>query len=502
MKMKMFNKISLIVAIVAFMPIAFTSCKKQLDINHDPNFPTLDEGNPSLVFPVGVLATIGETGGDLAIAGGLLSQYYAQASLAQQYTDVDSYNMPTTNRFVNNPWDLIFPSGLKNFQYVIDHAKASGDWNFYLMGTVMKAYAAQVLVDMYDKIPYFEALKGTGNLNPKFDDGYAIYTDLLAGIDTALNKDFSASTNSAPGKQDLIFGGDMQQWIAFANTLKLKMYLRMVNAHPDVAMAGITSLYNDGATFLTTEAAVTNFTDAPGLDNPCYEMNKRQLNTPNNLRASTTFVSWLTENNDPRIIYYYQGNTTSVNQGDYQTNNANYQAAKTFRNTDHTEATDPVSFISLAESYFLQAEADVRYFGGNNAKSLYDQGVLAAFAETGNSGSSFIAPGGAYEWGNEKEGGVKLDPIAQIIRQKWAALAYGEHGIEAFFEKNRTGFPATSPVYSDNPNYIPGQLVIVKNSVLPAGQMPRRFAFPNSETTINTNSPAFVPITTPVWWGK
>ena len=496
----MLTKKYFILAIVAVM--ATTSCKKHLDINHDPNFPTLDEGNPALVFPVGVLATIGETGGDLAIAGGMLSQYFAQASLAQQYTSIDSYNLPTTDRFVNYPWDIIFPSGLKNFQYVIDHSKASGDWNYYLMGTVMKAYATQVLVDMYDQIPYFEALAGTGNLNPKFDDGFEIYKNLLSSIDTALNKDFSASTNTPPGKQDLIFGGNMQLWKDFANTLKLKMYLRMVNAHADVAQQGITDLHNSGATFLTTQAAVTNFTDAPGLDNPAYEMNKRQLNTPNNLRASTTFVSWLNENSDPRINYYFQGNTTSINQGDYQNNNANYQAAQTFRNTDHTEAIDPVTLISLPESYFLQAEADLRYFGGGNAKNLYDQGVLAAFAETGFDGSSFITPGGKYEWGNEKEGGSALEPLAQIIRQKWAALAYGEHGIEAFFEKNRTGFPATSPVYSDDPGYIPGQLVIVKNSVLPAGQMPKRFVFPNSETTINTNSPALVPITTPVWWGK
>lgn len=500
--MKIVNKRNLIVASLVIVCLAQTSCKKQLDINHDPNFPTLDQGNPSLVFPVGVLATIGETGGDLAIAGGLLSQFFAQASLAQQYTDVDSYNMPTTDRFVNGPWDVMFPSGLKNFQYVIDHSKASGDWNFYLMGTVMKAYTAEVLVDMHDQIPYSEALQGTGNLNPKFDDGYSIYTDLLSSLDTALSKDFSASTNSAPGKQDLVFGGDMQAWKDFANTLKLKMYLRMVNAHPDVAMTGITDLYNNGATFLSRDAAVTNFIDAPGLDNPAYEMNKRQLNTPNNLRASTTFVSWLNDNSDPRIVYYYQGSTTSINQGDYQNNNLQYQAAKTFRNVDHTEATDPVEFISLAESYFLQAEADVRYFGGANAKSLYDQGVLAAFAATGNDGSSFIASGGPYEWGNEKEGGVTLGAIEQIIRQKWASCAFGCHGIEAFFEKNRTGFPATSPVYSDDPSYIPGQLVIVKNSVLPPGQVPKRFAFPYSETTINSNSPAAVPTTTPVWWGK
>jgi hypothetical protein len=58
---------------------------------------------------------------------------------------------------------------------VINKARDAKDWNFYLMGTVMKAYTAEVLVDLYDKIPYFEALQGAANLNPKFDDGYAIY---------------------------------------------------------------------------------------------------------------------------------------------------------------------------------------------------------------------------------------------------------------------------------------------------------------------------------------
>jgi hypothetical protein len=501
--MKILNKKNLIVASLILLFAVQSGCKKQLDINQDPNFPTLDQGSPALVFPVGVLATIGETGGDLAILGGMLSQYFTQASLAQQYTDIDSYNLPTTDRFVTGPWSLMFPSALKNYQYVMDHAKASGDWNYYLMGTVMKAYTAQVLADLYDQMPYSEALQGTGNLDPKFDDGYTIYQTLLSSIDSALSMDFSASTNTAPGTQDLVFGGNMDNWKAFANTLKLKIYLRMINAHPDVATAGITALYNSGAIFLTTDAAVTNFTDAPGLDNPLYEMNKRQLNTTNNLRASSTFVKWLEQNSDARIIYYFQvANPNSINQGDYENNNVTYQAAKTFRNTDNSEATDPVEFISLAESYFLQAEADYRYFGGSNAKSLYEQGVLAAFAATGNDGSSFIAPGGAYEWGNEKEAGAALDPISQIMRQKWASCAFGCHGIEAFFERNRTGFPVISPVYSDDPTYIPGQLVIVKNSVLPAGEMPRRMVFPYTETTINTNSPALVPITTPVWWGK
>ena len=498
--MRIFNKKF---GIGCLLLIYATGCKKQLDINQDPNFPTYQQGTPSIVLPVGILATIGETGGDLAIFGGMLSQYFTQASLAQQYTDIDSYNMPPTDRFVNNPWDIMFSSGLKNYQYVIDKSKAESDWNYYLMGTVMKVYTTQVLADLYDQIPYSEALQGTNHLNPKFDDGYSIYTNLLTLLDSALNQDFSAITNTPPGKQDMVFGGDMGKWMDFANTLKLKIYLRMINSHPDVATAGITALYNSGVSFLTVDASVNNFTDAPGLDNPAYEINKRQLNTPNNIRASKTFVSWLQDNSDPRAIYFFQSlSSTSINQGDYSANSAQYQAAPTFRNVDHSEATDPVEFISLAESYFLQAEADVRYFGGGNAKSLYEQGVLAAFAATGNDGSSFIAPGGAYEWGNEVEGGQTLGAIEQIIRQKWASCAFGCHGLEAFFDKNRTGFPASSDVYSDDPSYVSGRLVIVKNTVLGPGLVPKRMVFPNSETTVNTSSPALVPLTTAVWWGK
>jgi len=70
------------------------------------------------------------------------------------------------------------------------------------------------------------------------------------------------------------------------------------------------------------------------------------------------------------------------------------------------------------------------------------------------------------------------------------------------FEKQRTGYPATSPVYSTDASYVPGQFVISKNSVLPPGALPRRLAYPDVEVSRNSNTPELVPITTPVWWGK
>jgi hypothetical protein len=325
---------------------------------------------------------------------------------------------------------------------------------------------------------------------------------LINSIDTALSKDFTASTNTAPGAQDMIFNGNITNWIAFANTLKLKMYLRMVNAYPSVASAGIKAMYNNNPSFLTVDASMTNFSDAPLKDNPMYDANIRTNNTSQNLKASTTFVSWLEANSDPRILYFFGADSpASINQGDYAHINSVYSAAPVFAETP----TDAVEFLSTAESYFLQAEADVRYFGGMKADSLYNMGVEAAFnQEIVNGqpldGSSFVAPGGAYAY---PVGGTMDQQIQAIIVQKWASCAYGCHGLESYFEQNRTGYPLRSAVYSTDPSYIPGQLVIGPNTSLAAGQYAKRMVYPYDEVSRNTNAPKTeVPETTPVWWSK
>jgi hypothetical protein len=507
---KINKKVAVAISVVSFV---FFGCQKELDINHNPSVATVDQASPNLIFPAAVLATASRAGGDLAIVGGIWSQYCTQSAQAIQYSDIDSYDLTNTDGFVSgssSSWTALYTNGLKNYQIAIDEAKASGDWNFFLMSTVMKAYTYEILADLYDEIPYTQSLLGSANLQPKFDSGLVVYQGLLGEIDTALSKDFTASTNTAPGTSDLVFGGTISSWIQFANTLKLKMYLRMINARPDLAQAGITALYSSNLSFLTSDASMTNFSNGAAQDNPMFEQNIRSLNTPSNLRASTTLVSWLVQNKDSRVLKLFDSanstisalypstspNPNSVNQGDYSnSSNPAYSTAPIFGEA----ATDPVEFISLAESYFLQAEADLRYFGGNNAQSLYNQGVLTAFNYYGLDGSSYVASGGAYEF---PAAGTLDQKIQSIITQKWISCAYGCHGIEAFFEKCRTGYPLTSPVYSTSSSYVPGQLVISKSSVLAAGLFPKRFVFPYDERAKNPNTPAEVSISTPVWWGK
>jgi hypothetical protein len=490
--------------IIATTAIITTSCKKHLDINVDPDVPSLEQGTPELVFPAGVASAAGRIGGDLAIVGGIWSQFYTQNTTSSQYRNVDAFNMSKNDfgsTLLSSPWAELYSGALNDFQFVITKSKALKNWNYNLMATVMKAYTLQVLVDFYDKVPYTEAFQGADNLAPHFDDGYTVYKGILAELDSALNKNFEASTNTFAAETDFIFPEPLTDWtidpwIKFANTLKLKLYTRMVYAKPAEAEAGIKKLYADGAEFLDVDAKMDVFEDAPDKSNPFYEFNFRKLNTSENLKASVTFLSWLQANNDPRIDNYFEtvsGSTAylGINQGDYENIDPAFNKASRAK----VLATAPVDFISLAESHFLQAEALERFFGGIGAKAHYDAGVTAAFARYGENASTFIAPGGKYVY---PSGGTFEQKLEAIITQKWASMP-GSHAAEAFFERNRTNYPKTSPVYSTDAGYIAGQFVYPKKGVT-NGVFAKRLIWPDVEISKNANAPAEEPVTKEVWW--
>lgn len=489
-----------VAALGAAALVTFSACEKALDINQDPNNPEVDKGTPELVFPAAVASTAGTIGGEYAILGGLWAQYWTQSSVSNQYRDFDSYNVNQSD--LNARFNEVFSGALNDYHFVIQKAQETEDWHYFLMGTVMKAYTYQIMVDLYDTLPYDEAFQGVDNLTPAYEDGYQIYQKLIAELDNALALQASAAPVD-PGMSkslDVVFNFNMDNWVRFANTLKLKLFLRMVYAQPAEAEAGITQLYDSGAQFLESDAALDIFEGTQDKSNPFYEFNFRRLNTTTNLRASITFLSYLQANADPRIGSYFTttsgASTYSGNhQGDYDNPDpdlANISVAK-------ATAVDPVHFISEAESYFLQAEARERYYGGDGAQELYDKGVAAAFEQYGldDRASEFTEAGGAYAYPTTGDFESKLEAI---IVQKWASFP-GSHALEGFIEKNRTGYPRTSPVYSTDLSYEPGQLVYPKNGVT-GGQYPKRLIVPQDERNRNPNVPAIVPITTNVWWDK
>lgn len=481
-------KIKSIVTVAAAF-LAF-GCNKINDINTSPNNPPLGAATPQVLFPSAVVSSAGVIGGQLDIIGGMWGQYWTQAPAASQYRTIDAYSLQRSDLFTNGDYTELFSGALPDYQLAITQAKANKQYPFYLMATVMKAYTYEVLVDLFDEVPYTDALKGDANLQPKFDDGFTIYKGLLAEIDAALATDYNVTLTAADAKTDFLFQGNMDNWRKFANTLKLKMYLRMVNTHAADGEAGVRALYTAGADFLDTSAGINIFSDATNLRNPIYAFEVFNLGAVN-LRASKTFTSWLVANNDPRTAPYFgTAAPIGIDQGNY---NASQSAEPSYYTATAPKlgAADPVYFLTAAESFFLQAEAAARY-GVGDAQGSFNSGVQAAFAQY-----SLTAPtGGVYAYPNSANLQTNL---RAIIYQKWASFP-NSHTLEGFFDQERTGYPEISPVYSLDASYVPGEWVYSKNGVT-GGKFPKRLVYPDAERTTNSNTPPEVPITTPVWWG-
>src|ERR1700712_2264769 len=123
MKTVMYKKI-LFAGLFIYL-FAGSGCKRTLDVNQNPNAPALSQANPRLVFPAAVMAVAAREGGDLAILGAIWGQYAAQSAVANQYRNIEAYNVRSTD--LQGPYTGLFTGGLKNFQFIIDNARASGD---------------------------------------------------------------------------------------------------------------------------------------------------------------------------------------------------------------------------------------------------------------------------------------------------------------------------------------------------------------------------------------
>lgn len=468
---------------IVCLTLIITSCEDQMDINRDPDSLPAEGVEPATQLPIAIAGIAGGQGAELAIIGGMWSQFWTQSNSANQYRTIDAYSITSSN--FQGGWNNLYDA-LGDVRNIKRNALATENWNYYLIATVLETYASQILADWYDQIPYAEANDIT-NFEPNFNSGEEVYDLMIADLNDALSKNLSASKGNIPLNDDYIFGGDMTKWVQFANTMKLKIYLRQVNARPGVAQNGIEGLGNN---FLIEDAAMDQFIDEANRSNPLYESDRRQLNVATNLRASTTMYSYMQDNNDPRLDLYY-GPGGPLNQGDYQS-----LAAPNSISVVNLSATTPVYFISEEQSLFMQAEARERFSGGAGAKARYDQAMMASFAKWDLDATPFISAGGAYEYPST---GTLDEKLEAIITQKWISSFPG-NGFESFFEQNRTGIPAVSSVPQTSDSYVPGQFAYSINGST-GGAFPKRLEWPSDELSRNANAPDVpVKVTVPVWW--
>lgn len=496
-----------IIISILILSTVFIGCSTDLDINKDPDLLTPEQTPLASQLPAGIIGVVGAEGGIMSIIGGFWAQYYTQSAGANQFRNIDSYNI-TTNDY-NYAWTTMY-DGLSDIRTIQRKALAEENWNYYLIATTLYVQASQIMTDFYGDIPYEEACNPK-ILTPKFNTGQEVYSLMIKDLNDALSKDLKASKGTVPGKDDFIFFGNMASWKKFANTLKLKIYIRQSEKNKSVSDSGIASLLNDpNVSFLDVDAAESNFTGSPNYENPLYEFNYK-LNARTNIRMSKTLGQFLGDKADPRKDPFVYWNPTNSNpkayvfqdQGNYDANPAlGYAKGPTTASIPaviYNGAKKPVYLLSLEESLFLQAEALERT--GLSGKTKYDAAIVESFRK--NNIDSATANGfinGIYAY---PATGTFDEKLEAIIVQKWVA-SFPENGFEAFFEKNRTDYPKTSLVPQNVLSYVGGQFAFSASPdvVVPYGTFPKRIPYPLSERNYNPNTPELQAATVKIWWNK
>lgn len=490
--MKRFN--ILYTGLVGCFLLATTSCSDYLDINQNPEYPT--EASSSTLLPSAIAGVASATGCLYELYGSMWTQQCTQGHTSNQYNTLVNYTI--TNASDSRMWTIPYSIALPDLDLVIKGSEADSEWNYWVMGKTMSAFMYHVLVDSYGSIPYTEAIMGNENTTPKYDDSKTVvYPGLLKSLDEVITKKAEATANGLPAisKQDLVFNGDVDKWIQFAKSLKLKLMMRDFEANK----AGIKALVDEGD-LLTVDAKMDCFQDLENKSNPMYEYDRRKLNSTVNIRACVTVCDFLKKYDDPRLNDFYNlnsdgsGKTTALKYGDRPNS---VETTTRMISVSKLSAIDPVYFMSAAEVAFLTAEAYARLGDSGKSKAAYDNAVSLAFERWGKDASAFIADGGAYAFDSKDLNSM----LTSILTQKWIASTRCQ-AWDAWFDINRTGIPALGTKHVDEEGYVWGQLTPCIGSALAPGEYPRRLLYPKSSSDYNPNTPAVVPLQDKQWWHK
>jgi hypothetical protein len=482
--MKSFN-IKIILAVLLVMS-SISGCKKFLDTNENPN---LSPGaSINLLLPSAQAAIAHVIGNPFQIYGGIWAQFWTQNPTSSQYRSLDQYSVTTTD--FDRPWRMIYSDALQDLEEIMTLANGKPQFDQYrAVALLMKAYAFQVATDAFGDVP-LTAANDPENTNPAYNSQQLVYDSIFSYVNRAIDLvDVDAEVH--PGSDDLIFQGDMEQWLRFANTFKLRAYLRLSEVDATKAATGIATL--DGADFLEEDAQV-EYSTIGGNQNPLFS-EILGLSRVQNLVASETVAKYMTQNKDPRADIFFSryvnaatgiDSIIGIPQGSFRTNTrvVSFPSPAVGANARNDQSANaPVKLMSAAESYFLQAEAVVRGWldVGTPASELFEQGIRASFASYDVEGvETYLSssPAAQFPGGGEAQ-------IEAIITQKWLAMT-GNQGFEAWTEWRRTGYP--------------GFLTLSKATVLGDDRMPARILYPSSEVTRNVEFPGVKQVYEPVWW--
>ncbi len=516
---KMYGSIALLCSIVLVMSCTdkfeeYNTNKNKLSVLGPAQLPFLFSKAQS---------TATNNGWNYQIAQNLFHDQYCQY-FANTTTYFPSDRLVIRMDWIRAAWNPIYTEVVPQLQSIMAAADpASAE---YALANIIWVYTFHRLTDTWGPVPYFNA--GKAGLGVPYDAQDVIYDDLFKRLADAVGV-----LNGFPGENrfddyDLIYGGNLDKWKKFANTLRLRLAVRISGVDPGRAKTEGEAAAASG-TLITSPGDDALITRSKKGD----DFNGLSIMDWNEFRMSATMESVLKGYDDPRMPIYF---LPAVTTGDYEglrngltsadmaapLNKADANSHHGERWSSTTGLETPSNVMATAEADFLKAEGILLGWnmGGGTAKSHYEDGIRNSMRQWGitdnavinayiASGNTPIPPGDS-----QNSPAVSSAPVAfgatvalqkeQITIQKWLAL-YPE-GVEAWADIRRSRAFKLYPVkQSDNPD-----LPNPANINLPTNNWIRRIPFINDEKLTNGSEVTKgVPllngddkITTPLWWDK
>lgn len=493
------KKINLYILTVLFLT-GFISCSEDwLDVNDSTQNPT--SVGPQFTLPVALNYTAqyifyDGRGRHANTLGNMMMYNWSQSDGYSWYYDEFQYLVNTN--FYDDIWDDAYNEAMRNYADIVNQNDDNTE-NYIAISKIMLAYHFQMLVDAYGDIPYSEALQREENRQPKFDDAQEVYIGLLSTITEAFDLMDAAEVNPnalTPSDDDIMFAGNMDKWRRFGNTLKLRMLTRIsgVSGLQSVITDEFNWINSNGAGFLTTDALVNpGYVNEEDKQSPFWASFGQTVagaNLNNYLATCATdyVLEYLTDTDDPRINYIYEvpeDGHLGAPQGWEGYPDGYTEEFVSNLGTGVLKGVDMgAPLFTLAETNFLLAEAVEKGFLSGNAKSLYQEGIIASFNYLGVEEdaaeyyTSFIED---VSWD------ASPNKLKAIITQKWIALN-SINGFESWMEYNRTGYPENLPI----------------SLLAPGNSRPVRLMYPSREISTNGgNVPAQPDVfTEKVFWAN
>ena len=454
-----FNKMKRIIIILSLIAV-LTSCSKDLEkLNVNIKDATAAGGETFFAYAEKEMAgamsdlTYGSSGTPWTIC-----RFFAQQISANTYNEGSNY-------FAQFNWTSVYMNVLKNLDESrrnieavspLTDAATKQKQNQLAIIEVMNVYTYTRLVESFGNIPYKEALV-IDNVLPKYEDQKAVYTDLISRLNAAIAKLDISGTSF--GTSDLIYSGSVANWKSFANSMKLQMGMRIIEALPELGTTTVQAAIPGVFTSNTLNAKLTFLTAQPNT-NPLWvdlAVGNRQ-----DFVAAAPLVDQMNAVADPRRAVYFTTVSGAFVGAPYGLP-VEYSRYSHFGDLFYTP-TVPSILLDYATVEFLLAEAVERAIPGatGTAEQHYNAAITASFSYYGVSGidTYLRLPQVAYQ--------TATGPWKRKIGiQKWIAL-YNQ-GFEAWTEYRRLDYPELKAPVAAFINVVP-----------------KRLLYPTSEQTLNT----------------